>query len=122
MTCKPRLKAVSLAVFGLSVLLASPWIRAANGFAEPLPPPPMPQQDAVDTPPNTELEPQVVIKRRGKDVIQEYRVNGHLYMVKITPSKGRPYYLIDTDGDGNLETYRNELADPIVPQWPLLRW
>ena len=58
---------------------------------------------------------------RGK--IEEYRLNGVLYMIKITPKGGKPYYLVDADGDGELESRRNELdPDVMVPSWMLFRW
>jgi hypothetical protein len=38
----------------------------------------------------------------GRCRVEEYRMNGVLYMVKVTPTVGPPYYLIDTTGDGNL--------------------
>ena len=37
------------------------------------------------------------------DLVEEYRVGGLLRMVKITPSRGVPYYLIDRNGDGRFE-------------------
>jgi hypothetical protein len=37
------------------------------------------------------------------DVVTEYRVNGALSMVRITPARGPTYYLIDSDGDGRLD-------------------
>ena len=30
-------------------------------------------------------------------------------MIKVNPARGTPYYLVDTDGDGNLETRFNDL-------------
>jgi len=48
-------------------------------------------------------------------------MNGVLYMVKIIPGLGPPYYLIDGDGDGYLESRHNEL-EPSVPQWMIYRW
>jgi hypothetical protein len=33
--------------------------------------------------------------------MEEYRMNGKLYMVKVTPAHGVPYYLIDQRGDGS---------------------
>jgi hypothetical protein len=56
--------------------------------------------------------------------IKEFRVNGRLYMVMVIPGKGAPYYLVDTDGDGNLETRRNNMdSDGLtVPTWVLKRW
>ncbi len=91
------------------------------------PPPPLPEQEqteAVQSPAaqDEELQPEVTITRRGKDVVEEYRVGGMLYMVKITPSKGLPYYLIDSDGDGVLETRRNELDNPEVVKWRIFSW
>ncbi len=84
-------------------------------------PPPLPAE-AIDPLPEEELQPEVTIIRRGADVIEEYRVGGQLYMVKITPSKGLPYYLVDSDGDGSLETRRNELDNPEVVKWRIFSW
>jgi len=67
-------------------------------------------------------QPEVRIIRKKDTVIEEYRVNGHLRFVKITPSVGAPYYLVDTDGDGVLETRENDLVNPPINQWILLEW
>ncbi len=109
--------------FSLRIL---PLLLCAVAYAqegEPLPPPPLPAP-APEGIPEEELElgPQVTIIQRDEVLIQEYRMGGQLYMVKIVPARGVPYYLIDTDGDGNLETRRFELAGPEVPQWPILQW
>lgn len=68
--------------------------------------------------------PEVTIRQQGEQgSIEEYRAGGVLYMIKIVPTKGIPYYLVDTDGDGNLETRYNELQDGmLIPAWVLLRW
>ncbi|MDZ7734955.1 MAG: DUF2782 domain-containing protein [Gammaproteobacteria bacterium] len=69
------------------------------------------------------IEPEVTIIQREGATIEEYRVNGRMYMVKVTPSKGPPYYLIDQDGDGRLETRKSGIyEDPVVPQWILFSW
>lgn len=88
------------------------------------PPPSLPEQEQAEAAPaqDEELEAEVTIIRRGEDVVEEYRVGGQLYMVKITPSKGLPYYLIDSDGDGVLETRRNELDNPEVVKWRIFSW
>lgn len=101
----------------LSLLLFATQLPAA----EAPPPPPMPEED-VYREAEEGLEPQVTIIRKGEDVVEEYRQNGQLYMVKITPSKGLPYYLIDSDGDGSLETRRNSLDDPEVVKWRIFTW
>jgi len=68
------------------------------------------------------IEPQVTIIRQEDKIIEEYRINNNLYMVKITPVDGMTYYLIDHDGDGKLDVKKNELDDVIVPQWVLFTW
>ena len=68
------------------------------------------------------IEPQVTIIRQEDKIIEEYRINNNLYMVKITPVNGMTYYLIDHDGDGKLDVKKNELDDVIVPQWVLFTW
>jgi hypothetical protein len=65
---------------------------------QPLPePPPPPQGYELDP----LLEPQVTILKRGTDTVEEYRIGGRLYMIKVTPARGAPYYMIDYRGDGH---------------------
>lgn len=69
------------------------------------------------------IEPDITIIKRGKDTIQEYRVNGKLYMTKIIPAIGPAYYLIDSDGDGNMDVRRSNLESGLrTPQWVLFSW
>src|SRR3990172_3028705 len=64
---------------------------------QPVPePPPPPAGFELDP----ALEPQVTILKRGTDTVEEYRVGGRLYMIKVTPARGAPYYMIDHKGDG----------------------
>ena len=68
-------------------------------------------------------EPEVVITPRDHGQVKEYRVNGRLYMIEITPAKGPHYFLVDTDGDGSLETRQNGVATGIqIPSWIILSW
>lgn len=102
----------------ISVLLTAPsW--AANETAKPeLPPPPTDGLNSGEVP-----EPDVKIIQRPNEKVEEYRIGGVLYTVKITPKVGAPYYLVDTDGDGNLETRRNDLnPNMAIPGWVILRW
>jgi len=69
-----------------------------------------------------QIEPRITIIRQEDKIIEEYRINNNLYMVKITPVIGMTYYLIDHDGDGKLDVRKNELDDVIVPQWVLITW
>ncbi len=78
---------------------------------------PMPVQSGEN------LEPDITIIRKGKKTIQEYRKNGQLYMVKILPAAGPAYYLIDTDGDGNIDVKRNDLDDGTqINMWKIFQW
>ncbi len=113
-------------VFILLAMAAQAWAAGEE------PPPaliPIPEQP--DIPPPVEsgqpMEPDVTIIRRGKETIEEYRINNKLYMVKIKPSMGPSYYLVDTDGDGEMDSRRNSDAirgdnAPNIPQWVLFSW
>jgi hypothetical protein len=94
-------------LFGLSALAQQ---RPAD--LQPLPevPPPPPM---VDNAP----EPQVTITKRGQDKVEEFRVNGKLYMMKVTPPNGKPYYLLDNNGDGKWSRHDGVESGLSVPMW-----
>ena len=70
-----------------------------------------------------EPTPEVTIKEQHNRRVEEYRRNNNLYMVKVTPFHGKPYYLVDDDGSGDMEMRRNaEGMDNRVPQWTLFSW
>ena len=93
-------------------------IAKADELASIIEPPELP--GSIES--GEQIEPQVTIIRQEDKIIEEYRINNNLYMVKITPVVGMTYYLIDHDGDGKLDVRKNELDDVIVPQWVLLTW
>lgn len=68
------------------------------------------------------IEPEVTITETDTEVIYEYRVNGRVYMVKVQPVIGPPYYMLDIDGDGMLDVQDQEPAGLSVPQWLLFSW
>ena len=111
----------ALSALPLLLALLASQAMAEENFADAPPPPPIPSEDAYSQA-EEGLEAEVTIKKRGKEVVEEYRMNGQLYMIKITPSKGLPYYLVDSDGDGSLESRRNSLDDPEVVKWRLFTW
>jgi hypothetical protein len=83
---------------------------------EPLPEAPPPPPEIANDP---DLEPQVTIVRRATETIEEYRVNGHLTMIKVIPKTGRPYYLVAEGTDGKL-IRRDSLDTGLkVPMWLL---
>ena len=67
------------------------------------------------------IEADVVIRKYKNKVVEEYRVNGSLYMVKITPKVGKPYYLRYPDGESG-PAIRHELRDINTPYWKLFEW
>ena len=93
-----------------SAAAASAPDRKLQPIPEPPPPPAGFELDAS-------LEPQVTIQRRGTDTIEEFRIRGRLYMVKVTPAHGVPYYLLDQDGKGDF-TRRDSLdTGTRPPMW-----
>jgi Protein of unknown function (DUF2782) len=66
-------------------------------------------------------EPQVTIRKKGEDTIEEYRIHGELYMMKVTPKSGVPYYLHKEDSDGE---WVNVGPNPplSVPKWIIFRF
>ena len=77
---------------------------------QPLPPPPPLNAEDVE-------EPQITITKNSEWSVEEYRVGGRLYMIKIIPQVGPPYYLLDDQGDGKFS--RRESLDSGVrpPRW-----
>ena len=66
-------------------------------------------------------EPQVTIHTEGDKVIQEYRQNGFLYAIKVTPKVGKPYFLVRADGtDANY--IRSDQPDMLIPSWKIFEW
>ena len=76
------------------------WAQDAGEESDPAAPPPIPPKV-----PGEEVEPSVVITEREGERIEEYSLNGRVYMVKITPIKGPPYYYLDEDGDGLQDSF-----------------
>jgi len=53
--------------------------------------------------------------------VQEYRQNGRLFMVRVDPKNGPPYYLYDDDGNGRLDrTDGDRRFSPVY--WTIYEW
>ncbi|UVJ44113.1 DUF2782 domain-containing protein [Pseudomonas sp. LS1212] len=66
-------------------------------------------------------DPDVTIRQEGDKTIQEYRQNGFLYAIKITPKNGKPYFLVRADGsEGNF--IRSDEPDMLIPAWKIFEW
>ncbi|MDE1167527.1 MAG: DUF2782 domain-containing protein [Pseudomonas sp.] len=66
-------------------------------------------------------DPDVTIRQDGDKFIQEYRQNGFLYAIKVTPKHGKPYFLVRADGtDANF--IRSDQPDMLIPAWTIFEW
>lgn len=82
-----------------------------------VPDPPLPVESGET------LEPDITITRKGKKTVQEYRRGGRLYMIKVIPDVGPPYYFLDSDGDGKMDVRRDDLdKGSNINMWKLLEW
>jgi hypothetical protein len=98
-------------------LSAFAGVCIAEEPAQTAPPPPPSLSD------EEQIEPEVNIIQREDKIIEEYRVNGRLYMIKVTPKNAPPYYLIDSNGDGSMDARRTELEPELmIPRWVIFRW
>ena len=105
---------VPLRIAGISLaLLISPLAESANE----------PESSTPESPETSEPSGDVTIQDRKSDIVEELRVNGQLYAIRVTPKRGVPYYLVDSDGDGNLETRKNDTdSDLLIPAWVIKKW
>jgi hypothetical protein len=104
-------------LLGAMLFSAATHVRADDPVNTAPAPPPSEEQENI--------EPEVKIIQREDKTIEEYRVNGRLYKIKITPKNAPPYYLVDSNGDGNFESRRaadGPEPDLMIPQWVLFRW
>lgn len=106
------------AIIALACLLPLAAFADDPKGLEPLPDAPPPPVVTGEKSP----EPEVTIKQKGEEKIEEYRIHGHLYMIKVTPKHGVPYYLVDQKGDGQF--VRRGSIDPGVrpPMWVIHRF
>jgi len=101
---------LALALLGIALPLSAQQPPKLEPVPEPPPPPPGLALDPS-------LEPQVTITRRGEDTVEEFRVNGKLYAVKVTPPHGVSYWLVDDVGDGAMMRRGSVDSGLRVPQW-----
>ncbi len=105
-------------ISAVALLFFSPLVLAEE------PVPAVPQPPTLPTPVESGevLEPEVTIIETDKGTIYEYRANGQVYMVKVQPFAGPPYYLMDIDGDGEMDVRDDHPGANSVNQWILWRF
>ena len=116
-------KNLSLLLLALVVVQSPPTVLAKDKVPpanlqplEDIPPPPISDDG------NLSDQPQVtIVKKKNGDTVEEYRIGGQLYMMKITPSHGVPYYMHREDQDGGW--INDGPSQPLsIPKWTLFRF
>lgn len=99
------------------VLAASPFASAQQ-----TPPPPglEPVPEAAPGAPQSADEPVITIRRQDGAELKEYRVRGQLVAVKVTPRIGKPYWLINRNGE--MQRFDGPSPNLTVPSWLILEW
>lgn len=102
-------------------LLVSTSLNAQEATPDPVEPPFTPKSIQEDL---NSLEPEVTIIQGTDQTIEEYRIEGRLYAIKVIPNNAPAYYLIDTTGEGQFTTVdaiddRHSLK---IPSWVIYEW
>lgn len=108
----------------LAIAFAAPVLAGETTTRRPIPADLQPLEEipppAISNEENPD-EPQITIVKKKGETIEEYRINGQLYMMKVTPEHGVPYYLHKEDQDGS---WINDGPTPpmSIPKWTLFRF
>jgi Protein of unknown function (DUF2782) len=112
---KLKLLAILLCMLHMPVNVLAATPANAEPLEEVPPPPKIVDGEAL------EAEPQVTIRKKGKETVEEYSVNGQVYMMKVTPEHGVPYYLHKDDQDGGW--VNTGPVEPLaIPKWVIFRF
>jgi hypothetical protein len=106
---------LSLAVLAFAHVPTQAQTRPRPPNLQPVPePPPPPKGFELDS----AMEPQVTIVKRGNETVEEYRMGGRLYMMKVMPAAGgTPYFLVDHTGDGTFARQNSHDTGLRPPMW-----
>ena len=117
---------LGLALLGVSLSGVSVAAEAANVAPKGNTPKNLEVLEDLSQPPKTLdetlVEPQVTIVKKGTDIVEEYRINGELYMMKVTPSHGVPYYLQKQDQEGGWSRLDGPSPPLVIPKWVIFRF
>jgi len=108
----------SLVVAGL-MALSSNNAFAAESAAENIK-----KLDLPKLAPSAKAGPEAKLKVPKGSQIEEYKVDGRVYMIKVIPPKPfPPYYLVDKSGSGEFtQVPQKDINDLSVPHWVIFRW
>jgi uncharacterized protein DUF2782 len=108
---------------------AAPDAATAPNDADPLAPLPKPDtrlvRDRVERDPDAMqrrmADSEHVTRQQGGDTVEEYRQNGHVWMLRIQPQNGPVETFMDTTGNGRLT--RDPQQGPVAPVYfSLYEW
>ena len=102
------------ALIALLLVWVAPLAAQTRADVPPMPdtrPPPM---EILDD----SVQPQVSIIKRDGATVEEFRVNGRLYKIRVTPENAPPYTLVDQKGDGSFVPH----DAPGTPQLSVPMW
>jgi len=87
---------------------------------KPIPMPKVAGAPASSQDANGEPPPQVSVRQQGENTIQEYRENGRVYMVVVTPKHG-PQQIYNVDPDGHMTDPNGQ--PPVKPvMYKVMEW
>jgi hypothetical protein len=100
-----------LSIFFFLLAAAAVPVMAQTDVPDERPPDLVPLDDSV--------QPEVTVVQREGETVEEYRLNGRLYKVKVTPASGEEQYiLIDHRGDGSFVRQEGSgMPGLSIPQW-----
>jgi len=104
---------VSLSLVPKILLAAAP--SNAELLEEVEPPPRVQEGEPMED------APEITIRKEAGKTIQEYRLHGELYMMKVTPDRGVSYYLYKEDSQSDWVNVGPN-APLAVPKWTLFRF
>ncbi len=109
--------AISLPITHINAQAAEkkPVPADAEPLPEALPPPAVIEASPSET-------PEITIVKKGETTFEEYRMNGELYMQKVTPANGKPYYLMKQDQEGGWSKFDGPAPPLVIPKWVIFRF
>jgi uncharacterized protein DUF2782 len=109
-------------LFALLLATALPVAAAQQSQPPGLQPLPAPPAPPPGYEPDPAPEPERSVTVRPTETIEEFRLNGKVYMVKVTPKVGKPYYLVDNIGNGKFVRYDDYDTGLRPPAWVLFNF
>lgn len=116
-TTHPFAQALTVAVM-LAITLPAVAQQPTEPRRADVPPPPV----YVGGPNDEKLEPVVTIRKDGDREVEEYRIRGKLFAMRVKVKGAPAYWLVDPDGSGRMVPGQNIGPSIAVPKWVLMEF